>query len=285
MVSQIPAVLAAPRPPRSAAILPLVKTPPGFTREWLSAAVGPLEPFRHSPTWSTLEVLAPPSDTGFGTRENPMVVRGTIESLARGGMTQTVDATLWVTPDEQSITGYATGMEKAPLMVLGVLAGATVLGLINWLGFHSPYLLLAMVIPSPMWLWLVWLAGRSGRMARRSLPQFAIQSLFYAVAGTDPATLVFWPDAAAYEPSRGLSLLQSHREGRWRRRPWLWVLLRTGLGLFFVFLLAQPYTSPEYAPLSGGEWAFGIGVLVLTLLIPLIRAIQRVAKTAAPTGS
>lgn len=119
------------------------------------------------------------------------------------------------------------------------------------------------------------LGGYASLLARRQYRARAVRRRRGVPEPSDVPVPDRWADPA---PPRPLPA----RAGHWRLRPWWWVVPR-GL-VAAVLVLAVVGTTTEPGPGSPGVLAFALTGLVLSVVVPVVLAVRRVALSSR-TGS
>lgn len=274
---------------RGAAILPPQELPEGVSAEHIrdrlrrSIDVAPGAPAEQNlapvgnQDWR-LTVRVPESMDGWGTRANPWGVRGVYDDYNSRGL---FNGFYWLADDDR-LCGYVRGNRESIVLAYGLAAFAN-LGIVALaIGTHR-YDLLWFLIVAQFFTWAAWIVPSAVRLQEKVCAQSTVRSLFTSLGGTAASSVRIWDDADAYDRSHGFSLLRRKRTSResrprvdrtheWRRRPWLWVVVRTLLGLPFVYAAIHWFFDPDHHVMA---LPVSLTLVALTLVVPLVQASRR----------
>lgn len=265
--------------------LPEVPLPERVNAESISALAGRY--FGQVPGSFTVRMKKPRSAADYGTRVNPWILAG---SFSDGTGQGSATVRLWLTPDGTHITGHASGF-VVNWWATRVVVPLAVLGLAVYVAIdtRSPGYLAFALINIPL-LWLAYsYSPRAWRLMLQGLAQNGLRALFGTIASTDPGEVRIWDDADRFAASGGWSAVgdsarRAERAHRWRKRPWWWIVLRSGIGAFALLALVAIAADATISPSERIRDGVILGVvLILTVAVPVAAALRRTKK--APAGT
>ncbi|GAB3852497.1 hypothetical protein GCM10028801_03540 [Nocardioides maradonensis] len=277
------------RHPRGAAVLPLLPLPPAVTADALAAVMtaysaGSTEQAARLDVpgmrdWR-FAVRPPEGHTDWGTRRNPWVVRGVYDDSS-SNYSGVFNGFYWLTEDRRGLAGYARGDRESVPLTYGLAAFATLGPVALAIAAHDARLL-GFLAFAALFGWVAWITPRAVHLQEQACAQGTVRALLTTAGAHDASQLRIWDEADAYERSHGFSLLRRSkrrppkppvdRSHSWRRRPWPWVVVRTGLGLPFVYAAAHWFVDPHHHLLA---LPVSLAVVVMTLGLPVARAVAR----------